>query len=201
MDMGLTKINYINNQTVISADNMNDIQDAIIALEKMPLNSGVVLYGEKQNLTDGQKEQAKKNIGVYNTSLTDAEIELLNAILVEDTLISQPKMEATYTSGEEPEPDPETGLYWHYRSFTAKVTNIDKVFVKKARVGIATQVGIMVTYKWYDAEITFGETEHTISYYIREQLAYGYSGALVELTYYSLIGGINELTVEAVYVK
>ena len=32
--MGLKKVNYIHNQTEITADNLNDIQDAIIELEK-----------------------------------------------------------------------------------------------------------------------------------------------------------------------
>ena len=31
--MALNKIEYINNETVIMAENLNDIQDAIIALE------------------------------------------------------------------------------------------------------------------------------------------------------------------------
>ena len=31
--MGLTKVTYVDNKTVISAKNLNDIQDAIVALE------------------------------------------------------------------------------------------------------------------------------------------------------------------------
>lgn len=31
--MGLTKVTYVDKQTIISADNLNDIQDAIIALQ------------------------------------------------------------------------------------------------------------------------------------------------------------------------
>lgn len=130
--------------------------------------------------------------------LTDQEIELLNTILTDGTAISQPEMTATYSHRTEDPGDPNEPLT-HIMSVSATVTNIDKAFVKKAEVGWYIDTGSLVdVIEWYDAEITLGDTEHIISYEHRSQFIMLYRGLVVRLTYYSLIGGTNYLTVEAV---
>ena len=59
--MALTKVTYTDNVTVIYAQNLNDIQDAIIALEGASAPSAVLYVA--QTLTDDQKSQARTNIG------------------------------------------------------------------------------------------------------------------------------------------
>ena len=59
--MALTKVVYVDGITVIYAQNLNDIQDAIIALEGASAPSAVLYVS--QTLTDGQKAQARTNIG------------------------------------------------------------------------------------------------------------------------------------------
>lgn len=56
--MALTKRTYVDfdTGTPISADNLNEIQDEVIASIK---------YHESQQLTDAQKERARNNIGIY----------------------------------------------------------------------------------------------------------------------------------------
>lgn len=60
--MALSKVVYVNGVTVITAENLNDIQDAIIALENAGIPTNVVQY-VAQTLTDAQKAQARDNIG------------------------------------------------------------------------------------------------------------------------------------------
>lgn len=60
--MALSKVVYVNGVTVITAENLNDIQDAIIALENAGIPTDVVQY-VAQTLTDTQKAQARDNIG------------------------------------------------------------------------------------------------------------------------------------------
>lgn len=60
--MALTKVTYTDGVTVIYAGNLNDIQDAIIALE----GSSVLFVS--QTLTDVQKTQARDNIGAASIS-------------------------------------------------------------------------------------------------------------------------------------
>lgn len=60
--MALVKVTYVNGVTVITAENLNAIQDAIIALENAGIPTNVVQY-VAQTLTDAQKAQARDNIG------------------------------------------------------------------------------------------------------------------------------------------
>lgn len=60
--MALVKVTYVNGTTVIYAENLNAIQDAIIALENAGIPTNVVQY-VAQTLTDAQKAQARDNIG------------------------------------------------------------------------------------------------------------------------------------------
>lgn len=60
--MALVKVTYVNGATVIYAENLNAIQDAIIALENAGIPTDVVQY-VAQTLTDAQKAQARDNIG------------------------------------------------------------------------------------------------------------------------------------------
>lgn len=60
--MALTKVIYTDGVTVIYAENLNNIQDAIIALE----GSSVLFVS--QTLTDAQKTQARDNIGAASIS-------------------------------------------------------------------------------------------------------------------------------------
>lgn len=55
--LALEKVEYTDRKTVISAKNMNDMQDSIIALE------GGAILNTAQALTDKQKAQARANIG------------------------------------------------------------------------------------------------------------------------------------------
>lgn len=59
--MALTKVVYTDGVTVIYASNLNAIQDAIIALEGASAPSAVLYVS--QTLTDGEKAQARTNIG------------------------------------------------------------------------------------------------------------------------------------------
>ena len=63
----LIKVTYKDKETIISAKNLNDIQDAIIALQEEVEQGGgsaaeAVLY-TAQTLTDEQKATARDNIG------------------------------------------------------------------------------------------------------------------------------------------
>ena len=81
--MGLTKVNYVNNQTVISAESMNAIQDAIIALEEAIGTSAAGIASIKQttvsdedggtnvitiNLTDGTSHSFQMKNGSKGSS-------------------------------------------------------------------------------------------------------------------------------------
>lgn len=129
--------------------------------------------------------------------LTDPEIELLNTMLTDGAAISVPEMTATIKSyyGE---PDPETGLLVLNEDVTATITNIDKEFIVKAEVGFVSGTGTIISYDWHDAEITFGDTAHIVSYHRESTLVFSYAYVVVKLTYYYLFGEISELTVKAV---
>jgi hypothetical protein len=141
------------------------------------------------------------NISAAEVVLTNSEIELLNAMLVEDTLISLPEMEATFVVERDAEPDPDLGYHMYCYNTTATVTNIDKVFIKKAELGIARRFETTTSYTWYDADIEFGDTTHTITHTYKTSFPLYNYDMVVKLTYYSLIGGVNELTTEAVFVE
>lgn len=216
--MGLTKINYVNNQTVITAENMNAIQDAIIALEnkqsETPSSTSAVLYGEEQNLTDKQKAQAQKNIGVDNiiknvsgntdrlddheiliseiNSITDDEITILNSLLESNLLPCNPVIEATvvYTPG--------TLEVTPYRwDVTATITGIDKSLIQKVEIGRAMKLNI-VSYSFEEVSATqTDELAHICAKTYTEDYTTNYVFA-VRLTYYDAFGVIRELILKGV---
>lgn len=76
--ISLIKVTYKDKETIIQAKNLNDIQDAIIALEEAENQggtTGAVLYTE-QTLTEAQKATARDNIGAATVE------EVLEAIPV-----------------------------------------------------------------------------------------------------------------------
>lgn len=80
--MALNKVNYVDGQTVITAENMNDIQDAIIALENAP-TGGTVSDDLKQALL--QLAQKVAYIDDQGQTYYD---DLYNALYPPKTLVS-----------------------------------------------------------------------------------------------------------------
>lgn len=66
--MALTKVTYTDEQTVITAKNLNDIQDELI-------NKCVTVDSRSTAFTDAQKAQARTNIDAV--SVTDAKVLVL----------------------------------------------------------------------------------------------------------------------------
>lgn len=201
-------------KTVVNPGDIPASESEMNALEALILDTTALKHEIEQKLENGDfvgppgpapvrgidywtEEDKAEMMGSFKV-LTDSEIELLNAMLIEDTLINEPEMVATFSAGQEPEHD-SNGNILYYTNVTATITNIDKAFIKKAEVGIVHTNGTITTYDWYDAEITFGDTEHSIAYYQKKPYIELHAGILVRLTYYSLIGGKNELIAEAVY--
>lgn len=77
--MSLNKRLYTAGQTIITSQNLNDIQDSIIELENKEVQQGVTSFNgqtgdveldtllfTKQNLSAGQKKQVKENLEIPN---------------------------------------------------------------------------------------------------------------------------------------
>jgi hypothetical protein len=144
-------------------------------------------------------EEDKAEILSQVQPLAQEQIELLNALLIQDTLICFPEITATHRS--RMGYDEETGHNTHIIEVEATITDIDKTLIQKVEIGRSYLFGTITEFEWFDTDITLGDTTHTLSYSEEKPYATNYNGIYVRLTYYSLIGGINELTVKAVYAE
>lgn len=70
--MSLTKVNYIDNSTIITAKNLNDIQDNIIELNKL---EDKVIYGKGKNLLKNTAKSETRN-GITFTVNEDGSVTL-----------------------------------------------------------------------------------------------------------------------------
>lgn len=71
MNMALQKTNYIDDQTVISAKNLNDIQDAIVALEARKVNGKPLSSDVSLSAGDVGAAPAGYGLGGWATAVTD----------------------------------------------------------------------------------------------------------------------------------
>lgn len=74
----LTKVNYVDDTTVIHAKNLNDIQDAIIELESSPAGGGVLSVNGKTPDDAGALTLIAADVGALSDSEGAVKLESLN---------------------------------------------------------------------------------------------------------------------------
>lgn len=148
--------------------------------------------GPAYELTDEDKAAILAEV----QPLTQEQLELLNAMLIQDTLICFPVINAAYTI----ENTGNLDGYTQEWTVNAVISDIDKALIQKVEVGAGESrlAPNGVQYKWFDAKLILGETEHTAVCSGPGYNGYPPHGFVVKLTYYSTIGGTNELIEEAV---
>lgn len=147
-------------------------------------------------------DEDKAEIAAGITVLTDGEIEMLNALLMEGSLTCEPVIEASVAKRSIPYTNPITGSvmgYDYYWDITATITGIDKRLVQKVEVG-----RIRKSQAAYD-DITYGnkmtvtlsdDKVHTAVYTYDDGSYYGTYYFGVRLTYYTLFGDTATLVKE-----
>lgn len=121
--MFLTKVNYIDNSTIITAQNLNDIQDNIIELNKL---EDKVIYGKGKNLLKNTAKSQTIN-GVTFTVNDDGSVTAngtaTNAMAfpIGDVALSAGsyKLSGCPSGGS-------TGTYYLYSTLTDGTKNLDK---------------------------------------------------------------------------
>lgn len=89
--MALNKVVYTDDVTVIEAQNLNDIQDAIIdaesdisdihdAIDTMDAELAVMNITEAQTYTATQKATARTNLGLANSSISGGTVQVNDTI-------------------------------------------------------------------------------------------------------------------------
>ena len=141
--------------------------------------------------TEEDKQQILSEVQV----LTDAEIDMLNTLLMEGSPVCAPTItEAKYNAYSTTSPTTHTTTY--YWSVWATITDIAKALVQKVEVGRFTQPTTQSNnysppVEWYEVEPTLGDTTHGVYRNFSKNSSmggWGQYGFTVRLTYWDVFG-------------